>query len=213
MLFCKRVLNAESLHGEWGIRFAWDWYPRAAWSAGSVRARTSLLGILDLSHVQLRPVRSHVLHLLADVVDQRWVLLFYWPADIGQLSLHLRKVNCCDPVFEFVVQVNTVLFSQREGAPEKFQLLVGQHLQEEETRGVVKVELDGTSVDRRIGDGLIEKLDKHGQVVSKEWVQLLLLAHLLIIENVAAVFVQKKEVFLTGKLNFDDFRGLIWTLE
>ena len=120
---------------------------------------------------------------------------------------------CCDPVFEFVVQVNSVLFSQRKGAPEKFQLLVGQHLQEEETRGVVKVELDGTSVDRRIGDGLIEKLDKHGQVVSKEWVQLLLLAHLLIIENVAAVFVQEEEVFLTGKLNFDDFRGLIWTLE
>ena len=125
----------------------------------------------------------------------------------------MLEANCGDFVLEFIVEMDTLIIGFNEGASEEFYFLVGQHLVEEKTCGVVNVELDGASVDRWVCDGLIEQFDEHGEVISENRVEALLLTHLIVIKYIARMLVEQKEVLLARQLNLDDFGRLVWTLE
>ena len=59
-------------------------------------------------------VRSSVLYLFTDVVDQRWVLILDALDDGLQLSLESLVVVARDLVTELVVSMDTVLIAERQ---------------------------------------------------------------------------------------------------
>lgn len=62
-------------------------------------------------------------------------------------------------------------------------------------------------------DRIIKQLDQHGEVVAEGGGQTLGFFHLLEVEHIASVLVQEKVVLLAQKLNFDNFRTLVMTLD
>ena len=142
------------------------------------------------------------LHLCADVLDKRWILLLDHFADLAELSLHLIEFQLSYQVPIFYELLYLTIGSENEATSEKLELLVGEHLIEEQITRVILISLhDALSV--LTPTRLIEQLDEHGEIVGVQWLQSLLFFHFLIIKDIADVFVAEKVVFLTEKLDFD----------
>ena len=77
-------------------------------------------------------VRSSVLHLFTDVVDQRRVLVLDTLDDGLKLGLESLVVVARDLVTELVVSMDTVLFAERQVTAQELQLLVWKMMVEEE---------------------------------------------------------------------------------
>ena len=70
-------------------------------------------------------VGSSVLHLFADVVDQRRVLIFDALDDGLKFGLHCLVVMARDLVTELVVSMDTALLADSQVTAQDLQLLVG----------------------------------------------------------------------------------------
>ena len=70
-------------------------------------------------------VGSSVLHLFADVVDQRRVLIFDALDDGLKFGLHRLVVMARDLVTELVVSMDTALLADSQVTAQDLQLLVG----------------------------------------------------------------------------------------
>ena len=77
-------------------------------------------------------VRSSVLYLFTDVVDQRRVLVLDTLDDGLKLGLESLVVVARDLVTELVVSMDTVLFAERQVTAQELQLLVWKMMVEEE---------------------------------------------------------------------------------
>ena len=77
-------------------------------------------------------VRSSVLYLFTDVVDQRRVLILDALDDGLKLSLESLVVVARDLVTELVVSMDAVLIAERQLTGQELQLLVWKNMVEEE---------------------------------------------------------------------------------
>ena len=98
-------------------------------------------------------IRAHILHLLANVVQQSWVLLFNGLGDCRKLLLHGLVLDHGHLVAELDVLVDCLLAKQVKVTPEHLQILVGQNLVEEQVTRVVQIQLDLQAVRIRVLQG------------------------------------------------------------
>ena len=168
--------------------------------------------MFHLADVELLAVRAHVLHLLADVVQQRRVLVLDRLGDCRQFLLHLFEVDQRQLVAVLDVPLDCLVAEQLEVAAEHLQILVRQNLVEEQVARVVHVQLDLQAESVRVLQRRVEQADQHRQVVSELGVQLLLLAHFLVIEHVTLVPVDEKVVAQTEKFDSHNAWSLLGAL-
>ena len=89
--------------------------------------------------------------------------------------------------------LNFLVGSQIESTSEELQLLVRQHLIEEQITSVVLVCLH-LALGVLCCNRLIEEFDQHGEVVCIQRLQSLLFFHLLVIKDIANVFIAEEVV-------------------
>lgn len=113
----------------------------AAWGARSVWPGTCF-GLFYLSHVQLLPIRSHLLNLFANVGDQGWVLILDSLAHSCKLCLHLLKFVSGHLMFELDMLMDSLFGQEREMACKHLQWLERKHVIEGQITTVVNVQVD-----------------------------------------------------------------------
>ena len=89
--------------------------------------------------------------------------------------------------------LNFLVGSKIESTSEELQLLVRQHLIEEQIASVILVCLH-LALGVLCSNRLIEEFDQHGEVVCIQRLQSLLFFHLLVIKDIANVFIAEEVV-------------------